>query len=164
MAESIGVASGNQPPPQSKCDSVAIKDFKTTLSCMFLCCCFFFLVILVLTSLKFYRGGVKDTRLEAKAKDTKKNLRPRTAFPRTDHYETKDRNARGQGPTTQPQVFFKKKTKFFKKKFFRRSPAHRRSQNFRLGGPKPQITCNDVIKNFQKRNFLWNKDIVEWKI
>ena len=27
---------------------------------------------------------------------------------------------------------------------------HRRSQNFCLGGPKPQITCNDVIRNFQK--------------
>ena len=32
------------------------------------------------------------------------------------------------------------------------------------GGYKPQITCNDVIRNFQKRNFLWGKDIVEWKI
>ena len=30
--------------------------------------------------------------------------------------------------------------------------------------PKPQITCNDVIKNFQKRKFLWDKDIVGWKI
>ena len=27
-----------------------------------------------------------------------------------------------------------------------------------------QITCNDVIRNFQKRKFLWGKDIVEWKI
>ena len=31
-------------------------------------------------------------------------------------------------------------------------------------GPKPQITRNDVIRNFRKRNFLWGKDIVEWKI
>ena len=42
----------------------------------------------------------------------KKNLRPRprTAFPRTDPLEAKDRNARrqGQGPRTQPQVFSKK--------------------------------------------------------
>ena len=45
------------------------------------------------------RGGVEDTRLEAKAKDTKKNSRPRprTAVPRTDPLEAKDRNARGQG-------------------------------------------------------------------
>ena len=47
------------------------------------------------------RGGVEDTRLEAKAKakDTK-NLRPRprTAFPRTDPLAAKDRNAQGQGP------------------------------------------------------------------
>ena len=34
------------------------------------------------------RGGVEDTRLEAK--DTKKNPRPRTAFPRTDPLEAKD--------------------------------------------------------------------------
>ena len=33
---------------------------------------------------------------------------------------------------------------------------------FDWGGPKPQITCNDVIKTFQKRNFLWSEDIVEW--
>ena len=41
----------------------------------------------------------------------KKNPRPRTAFPRTDTLEAKDRNARGQGPRTQPQVFSKKKKK-----------------------------------------------------
>ena len=35
---------------------------------------------------------------------------------------------------------------------------------FDWGGPKPQITSNDVIKNFRKSNFLWGKDIVEWKI
>ena len=28
-------------------------------------------------------------------------------------------------------------------------------------GLKPEITYNDVIRNFQKRNFLWDKDIVE---
>ena len=41
------------------------------------------------------RGGVEETRLEAKAKvkDTKKNPRPNTAFPRTDPLEAKDRNA-----------------------------------------------------------------------
>ena len=65
---------------------------------------------------------------------TQKNPRPRprTAFPRTDPLEAKDRNARGQGqePRTQPQVFSKKKRS--SKKFFRRSPFYRRSQNFRL--------------------------------
>ena len=35
---------------------------------------------------------------------------------------------------------------------------------FDWGGPKPQIKRNDVIRNFQKSNFLWGKDIVEWKI
>ena len=58
----------------------------------------------------------------------KKNPRPRTAVPRTDPIEAKDRNARGQGPRTQPQVFSKKKKglkKFFqaiskKKVFFKK--------------------------------------------
>ena len=64
-----------------------------------------------------FRGGVEDTRLEAKAKDTKINPRPRTAFPRTDTPEAKDRNAwgQGQGPRTQAQVLASQK-------FFRRSP------------------------------------------
>ena len=44
------------------------------------------------------------------------------------------------------------------------TPQHKRSQDFCSGGAKPKITCNDVIINFQKRNFLWGKDIVEWKI
>ena len=63
----------------------------------------------------------------------KKNPRPRTAFPRTDTLEAKDRNARGQGPRTRAQVLSKKKNrlhknfsgdfhkKMFSKKFFKRS-------------------------------------------
>ena len=39
----------------------------------------------------------------------KKIPKPRTAFPRTDPLEAKDRNARGQGPRTQAQVFSEKK-------------------------------------------------------
>ena len=35
---------------------------------------------------------------------------------------------------------------------------------FDCGRPKPQITWNDVIKIFPKRKFLWDKDIVGWKI
>ena len=35
---------------------------------------------------------------------------------------------------------------------------------WKAGKGKPQITCNDIIKNFQERNFLWGKDIAEWKI
>ena len=58
---------------------------------------------------------------------------------------SEDRPSRGQGPRTQLQVFSKKKRS--SKKFFRQSPIYRRSQNFWLGRLKPQITCNDVIKN-----------------
>ena len=35
---------------------------------------------------------------------------------------------------------------------------------FDWGRPKPQITSNDVIKIFPKRKFLWDKNIVGWKI
>ena len=31
------------------------------------------------------------------------------------------------------------------------------------GGGKPQITCNDAIRNFLKRNFLGGKNIAESK-
>ena len=67
--------------------------------------------------------------LEAKDQGHKKNPRPRTAFPRTDTLEAKDRNAQGQGqgPRTQAQVLSKKKKKkglhkqTFPKKCFKRS-------------------------------------------
>ena len=35
--------------------------------------------------------------------------------------------------------------------------------DLRGGAAKPKITYNDVVKNFRKRNFLWDKDIIEWK-
>ena len=53
-------------------------------------------------------------RHKARGQGHKKNPRPRTAFPRTDTLEAKDRNARGQGPRTQAQVLSKKKTVFTK--------------------------------------------------
>ena len=70
----------------------------------------------------------------------KKNPRPRTAFPRTEPLEAKDRNARGQGPRT--------------KDTGKRSPKKKGLQNFFSGDlqfigvprifdwgrPKPQIT------------------------
>ena len=31
-------------------------------------------------------------------------------------------------------------------------------------GGKPQITCNDVIRNFERETFCGGKNIVEWKI
>ena len=67
----------------------------------------------------FTRGGVEDTRLEAKDTIKTPKPRPRTAFPRTDTLEAKDRNARGQGqgPRTQAQVLSKKKKKVFTKIF-----------------------------------------------
>ena len=51
----------------------------------------------------------------------------------------------------------------FNRSWYSHTFSHRRSQDFWLGGPKPQITCNDVVRNFQERKFLWSKDIAEWK-
>ena len=62
------------------------------------------------------RGGVEDTRLEAKAMDT-------TNF----EAKVKDRPSRSQGPRTQTQVFSKKKVF---KIFFRRSQKKRFSKFF----------------------------------
>ena len=81
------------------------------------------------------RGGVEDTRLEAKAKDTKKIRGQGQGQPfrgQIDPLEAKDRNAQGQGPRTQAQVLSKKKglhknfsgdlhKKTFSKNFFKRS-------------------------------------------
>ena len=70
------------------------------------------------------RDGVEDTRLEAK--DTKKNPRPRTALPRIDPLEAKDKNAQGHRRKCSPkkkvfkklfQTFSTKKKKVFKNFF-----------------------------------------------
>ena len=62
-------------------------------------------------SLVLNRGGVEGHKARGQGQGHKKNPGPRTAFPRTDTLEAKDRNARGQGqgPTTQAQVLSKKK-------------------------------------------------------
>ena len=54
---------------------------------------------------------------KARGQGHKKNPRPRTALPRTDTLEAKDRNTRGQGPRIQPQVFSKKRKKDLQKSF-----------------------------------------------
>ena len=91
--------------------------------------------------------------------------RPRTAFSKTDPLEAKDRNARGQGQgsRTQPQVF-SKKNEGLQKSFSGNLQLIGGSRIFDLRGPKPQITCNDVFKNFPKKNLFWGKNIIEWKI
>ena len=78
------------------------------------------------------RGGVEDTRLEAKAKDTKKirgqgqSFRGQTlSRPRTGMLEAK---AKDQGHSRKRSP----KKKVFKI-FFRRSPIYKRTQNFRMG-------------------------------
>ena len=87
----------------------------------------------LLVLLQHYFGGNNLQRWsrghKARGQGHKKNPRPRprTAFPRTDTLEAKDRNALGQGqePRTQAQVLSKKK-KRSSQKFFRRSPRKKK--------------------------------------
>ena len=87
------------------------------------------IVFLFLVSIARTRGGVEDTMLEAK--DTKKAEAKASLF-EDRHFRTDNLEAKGQGLRTQAQVF-KKKKKRSSKKFFKRSPIHRRTQNFWLG-------------------------------
>ena len=70
-----------------------------------------------------YQRWSRGHKARGQGQGHKKNPRPRTAFPRTDTLEAKDRNARsqGQGPRTQAQVLSKTK-KRSSQKFFGRSP------------------------------------------
>ena len=108
------------------------------------------------------RGGVEDTRLEAKAKDTKKIRGQGQPFrgqtlsrPRTGMLEPKDQ---GHKRKCSP------KKKSLQKSFSGDLQFIDIPRIFDWRRPKPQITCNDLIKIFPKRKFLWDKDIVGWKI
>ena len=64
-----------------------------------------------------YQRWSRGHKARGQGQRHKKNPRPRTAFPRTDTLEAKDRNTRGQGPRTQAQVLSKKKNKGLHKNF-----------------------------------------------
>ena len=107
------------------------------------------------------RGEVEDTRLEVKAKDTKKSEAKDSL--------SKDRPSRSQGqecsrPRTKDTAASVLRKKVFKKSFSDDIQFIGVPRIFDWGRPKPQITCYDVIKNFQKKKFLWDKDIVGRKI
>ena len=103
------------------------------------------------------RIGVEDTRLEANAKDTKENPRPRTGLPRTDPLEAKNRNARGQdqGPRTQAQVFSKKKEKLgLPKKFL--LVLELSSRGFYV-----QAYANDLAVLVTGADMLWTRGMAQ---
>ena len=104
------------------------------------------------------RGGVEDTRLEAKAKNTKKNPwpRPRTAFPRTEPLEAKDRNARGQGPRTQAQAFSKKRSSKF---FFQVISDLLAYPEFLVGGGLTHKSHEMTSSKFFQRGSFWRTKI-----
>ena len=107
------------------------------------------------------RGGVEDTRLEAKAKDTKKSeAKVKAALPRTDPLEAKDRNARGQGqgPRTQTQGFSNKK-KFFQKK--RSSKKFLLLLELRSRGFYVQVYADDLAVLVTGADKLWMKAMAQ---
>ena len=111
------------------------------------------------------RGGVEDTRLEAKAKDTKKS----EAKAKDSLFE--DRTSRGQGqecsrprPRTKDTGASVLRKKSLQKFFSGDLQFIGVPRIFDWERLKPQITCNDVIKIFPERKFLFDKDIVGWKI
>ena len=117
-------------------------------------------VFLFLVSIARTRGGVEDTMLEAK--DTKKP-RPRLAFSRTDTLEQTFSRPKAKDEGHRCKCSPKKKKKGLQKSFSGDLQFIGVPRIFGWGRPKPQITCNEVIKIFPKRNFLWDKDM-EWKI
>ena len=105
---------------------------------------------------------------------TTQGLRPRLRTQKKSETKAKDslsgdRPSRGQGqkcsrprPRTQPQVFSNKKG--LQKSFLGDLQFIGIPRVFDWGMPKSQILCNDVIKKFPNRKFLWDKDIKGWKI
>ena len=91
---------------------------------------------------------------KARGQGHKKNPRPRprTAFPRTDTLEAKDRNARGQGPRTQAQVLSKKK-KVFTKIFQAISTKKRFPKNFSSASEKFNNSKNSLSSSRGQANF-----------
>ena len=87
---------------------------------------------------------------KARGQGHKKNPRPRTAFPRTDTLEAKDRNARGQGqgPRTQAQVLSKKK-KRSSQKFFKRFPQKNVFQKIFSSASKIVLSSSRGQANFR---------------
>ena len=99
---------------------------------------------------------------KARGQGHKKNPRPRTAFRRTDLSRPRKRMLEAKDQLrTQPQVLSKKKG--LQKSFLGDLQFINVPRIFDWGRPKSQIPYNDVIKNFPNR-FLWDKDIVGWKI
>ena len=97
---------------------------------------------------------------------TQKNPRPRprTAFPRTEPLEAKDRIAQGQGPRTPAQAIFQKKKKVFKNIFQAISNSLAYPKFLNVGGLNHKLHEMTSSKIFWNRKFLWHKDIVKWKI
>ena len=101
------------------------------------------------------RGGVEDTRLEAKARDTKKFRGPGQGQPFRGQTLLRPRT-RMLETYTKDQAHSRKcsQKKSFQKSFSGDLQFIGVPRIFDWGRPKSQITCNDVIKNFQNRNFL----------
>ena len=110
------------------------------------------------------RGRVEDTRLEAKAKDTKKIQgqgqklsRPRLRTQKKS--KAKDRTSRGQGPRTQAQVFSKKKKNVFKK-FFQVTSNSLAYPEFLIRGVLNHKSHEMTSSKFFQRGSFWGTNIL----
>ena len=82
---------------------------------------------------------------------------------------SEDRPSQGQGQECSRSRIKESATSVFRKKGLQKSFSGDLQvigvpRIFDWGRPKPLITCYDVTKIFPNRNFLWDKDIVGWKI
>ena len=106
-------------------------------------------------NLRNYQRWSRGHKARGQGQGHKKNPRPgpRTAFPRTDTLEAKDRNARGQGqgPRTQAQVLSKKKKKSSSQKFFRRSPKKKKKKKHLHKNFSSDLHKKTFSKKFFKR-------------
>ena len=92
------------------------------------------------------RGGVEDTRLEAKAQDTKKS--------EAKAKDSEDRHSQGQGLKTQAQVLSKRKKKGLRKNFLGdlQKKKKRSSQKFFKRSPHKNV----FQKNFSSASQNFN--------
>ena len=103
-----------------------------------------------------YQRWSRGHKARGQSQGHKKNPRPRprTAFPRTEPLEAKDRNARGQRPRTQAQAFSEEKGKKVFKNFFQAISDSLAYQEFLIGGSLNHKSHEMTSSKFFQRGSL----------
>ena len=128
------------------------------------------------SNIKNFMNLTYITEVESRTQGSRPRPRPRTQKKSEAKAKAKDslfedRTSRGQGqersrprPRTKDTGASVLRKKSLQKFFSGDLQFISVPRIFDWGRLKPQITCNDVIKIFPKRKFLFDKDIVGWKI